>query len=53
MISFCFVLIVDIAVSGISLTMNFSSILPKRSKPASSSRWWFADVSAMVETMAM
>jgi hypothetical protein len=34
-------------------TMNFSSIFPRRSKPAASSRWWFAEVSAMVETMAM
>jgi len=35
------------------LTMNFSSILPRRSKPGASSRWWLAFVSAMVETMAM
>lgn len=35
------------------LTMNFSSILPSRSKPGASSRWWFAVVSAMVETIAM
>ena len=34
-------------------TMNFSSILPRRSKPGASSRWWFALVSAIVETMAM
>jgi hypothetical protein len=35
------------------LTINFSSILPRRSKPAASSKWWFAEVSAMVETMAI
>lgn len=35
------------------LAMNCSSILPRRSRPGASSRWWFADVSAMVDTMAM
>jgi hypothetical protein len=38
---------------GKGFTMNFSSILPRRSNPGSSSRWWLAVVSAMVETMAM
>jgi hypothetical protein len=35
------------------LTMNFSSILPRRSKPDASSRWWLADDSAIVETIAI
>lgn len=35
------------------LTMNCSSICPRRSKPGWSSRWWLAPVSAMVETMAI
>ena len=33
--------------------MNCSSILPRRSRPGWSSRWWFEEVSAMVETMAI
>jgi hypothetical protein len=37
----------------VEFTMNFSSILPRRSKPGANSRWWFAVVSAIVETMAM
>jgi hypothetical protein len=35
------------------LTMNCSSIRPRRSMPAASSRWWFDEVSAMVDTMAI
>jgi len=35
------------------LTMNCSSILPRRSRPGCSSRWWLADDSAIVETMAI
>ncbi len=34
-------------------TMNFSSMRPRRSNPGASSRWWLADVSAIVETMAI
>lgn len=34
------------------LTMNCSSILPRRSRPGCSSRWWLAADSAIVETMA-
>jgi hypothetical protein len=33
--------------------MNCSSMRPRRSMPGASSRWWFAEVSAMVETMAI
>jgi hypothetical protein len=35
------------------LTINCSSTAPRRSRPGWSSRWWFAVVSAMVETMAI
>jgi len=34
-------------------TINCSSILPRRSRPGASSRWWLADVSAIVETIAI
>ncbi len=39
--------------TGKEHTMNFSSTLPRRSKPGANSRWWFAVVSAIVETMAI
>ena len=39
--------------TGTKHTINCSSILPRRSSPGCSSRWWLADVSAMVDTMAI
>lgn len=49
----CTLVLHNTIVGGVPHTMNFSSILPRRSKPGASSRWWFALVSAIVETMAM
>jgi len=51
--SLCDIIMMDFNKSWGLRTMNFSSILPSLSKPAASSRWWFAEVSEIVETMAI